>query len=55
MYVFIYFIYLLVIYIHVFIYILLSFFLCLRTEGAGGIMFPGCPSVRPSKYVIFPH
>ena len=22
-------------------------FLCLRTEGAGGIMFPGCPSVRP--------
>ena len=21
-------------------------FLCLRTEGAGGIMFPGCPSVR---------
>ena len=24
-----------------------SAFLCLRTEGAGGIMFPGCPSVRP--------
>ena len=23
-------------------------FLCLRTEGAGGIMFPGCPSVHPS-------
>ena len=25
-------------------------FLCLRTEGAGGIMFPGCPSVRPSGF-----
>ena len=23
-------------------------FLCLRTEGSGGIMFSGCPSVRPS-------
>ena len=21
-------------------------FLCFRTKGAGGIMFPGCPSIR---------
>ena len=25
-------------------------YLCLRTKGAGGIMFPGCPSVRPSGF-----
>ena len=28
-------------------------FLCLRTEGAGGIMFPGCPSVRISRPDFF--
>ena len=27
-------------------------FLCLRTEGAGGIMFPGCPSVRMSVRIF---
>ena len=27
-------------------------FLCLRTKGAGGIMFPGCPSVRIFVYAI---
>ena len=27
----------------------LGIFLCLRLLGAGGIMFSGCPSVRPSE------
>ena len=32
------------------IFVQFVYFLCLRTEGAGGIMFPGCPSVRPSGF-----
>ena len=39
---------LLVVFLGVDVIVKVITFLCLRTEGAGGIMFPGCPSVRPS-------